>query len=956
GLVGSIGDTIGTAGLIGKFDPTSLIAGDTMLAIEASTGDPTIVLRAVGNGYVLFTADEGIFRADTTGSGVIASANDRLIANIIAWAIGQQDPQDLFTTHVNVTPVNDTPVLSGIEPLQLDYTENEGQRIITSTLSLADTDNTQLQAATIAISANFATGEDILDFTNQAGITGNYNGTSGVLTLSVAASVADYTTAIHSVTFENNSDSPSDLSRTVSVTVNDGTADSNTVTRDIAFTSVNDIPVLNALETAPLVYTENDAPIPVTDTLAVTDADNTTIASASVAITGNPATGDVLHFTNQAGITGAYNAATGVLSLNGSASLSDYQSALRSISYENTSDNPSALTRTLSFSISDGSDTGNTITRDINFTAVNDAPVLAGVEASAAAYTENNTPITVTNTLSVSDVDDALITSAEVSISGNFATADQLHFTNQSGITGSFDTGNGRLTLSGTASVADYVTALRSITYDNASDNPSALTRTVSFTINDGEDNSNSLTRDITFTAVNDAPQLSAIETAPLSYSENSPALELSKMLQVNDADDSQLQSATVSIDGNFSTGADALRFNNQAGISGSYNQTTGVLLLTGSASAAQYQTALRTVAFENTSDDPSDLTRTVSINVNDGQSDSNIVSRAITFTAINDVPILSTIEGVPAIFVENDPTLTLTDTLTINDPDNTQLLSATVSVSSNFAGLEDQLVFNNQSGISGSYNSTTGKLQLIGSASISDYENAMRSIAFENTSENPSDLTRTISFQVADGISSSHVVTRQIVFNAVNDVPLLSGIEATAIAYQENDLPVNITDNLLVADPDNLSMVSASVAITGNLDDGHDILSFTGQNGITGSYDTTAGVLQLSGNASLADYQSALRSVTYTNTSDNPLGLTRTIEFTVDDGNTSSNVVSRQIEFSTVNDSPVALSPHTAPAVYTENALPMQFAAALSLVDADNSTLGSATVSISGNLPQRRT
>ena len=42
------------------------------------------------------------------------------------------------------------------------------------------------------------------------------------------------------------------------------------------------------------------------------------------------------------------------------------------------------------------------------------------------------------------------------------------------------------LTLTGTATPADYQTALRSVTYRNTSDNPSTLTRTISFQVRDG--------------------------------------------------------------------------------------------------------------------------------------------------------------------------------------------------------------------------------------------------------------------------------------------------------------------------------------------------------------------------------------------------------------------------------------------------------------------------------------
>jgi len=152
----------------------------------------------------------------------------------------------------------------------------------------------------------------------------------------------------------------------------------------------------------------------------------------------------------------------------------------------------------------------------------------------------------------------------------------------------------------------DYQDALRSVTYVNASDNPSDLTRTVSFQINDGDDNSNIVSRDITFTAVNDAP----------------------------------LESATVSISNNFAAGEDELIFTDQPGIIGSFNAATGILTLTGAASVADYQAALTSVTFNNASDNPSLLTRTVTFEINDGDLSSNILSRDIDVISVIDLDI----------------------------------------------------------------------------------------------------------------------------------------------------------------------------------------------------------------------------------------------------------------------------------------------------------------------------
>ena len=69
--------------------------------------------------------------------------------------------------------------------------------------------------------------------------------------------------------------------------------------------------------------------------------------------------------------------------------------------------------------------------------------------------------------------------------------------------------------------------------------------------------------------------------------------------------DGGNLAGATVSISGGFRSGQDSLLFTNQGGIRGSWNGQTGVLTLSGSASIAAYQAALRSVVYANASDNP---------------------------------------------------------------------------------------------------------------------------------------------------------------------------------------------------------------------------------------------------------------------------------------------------------------------------------------------------------------
>src|SRR4029079_1617772 len=112
-------------------------------------------------------------------------------------------------------------------------------------------------------------------------------------------------------------------------------------------------PARAGIEPGPLASTENDPATPITSALTVTAAGNTTGATVTIG-TGLASPEDVLSFANQLGITGSYDAASGVLTLSESASAADYQTALRAVRYSNTSENPSTLTRAVIFQVRAG--------------------------------------------------------------------------------------------------------------------------------------------------------------------------------------------------------------------------------------------------------------------------------------------------------------------------------------------------------------------------------------------------------------------------------------------------------------------------------------------------------------------------------------------------------------------------------------------------------------------------
>ncbi len=639
-----------------------------------------------------------------------------------------------------VTPFN-PPVLTPTSAA-LSYTENDASTTIDSALTVTDADSPNLTGGSVSITAGFANGQDVLGFTTQNGISGNYDANTGVLTLTGATTVANYQTALRSVTYANTSDNPSTATRTITFLASDGTL-SGTATRDITITALNDPPDLDITGTT-LSYVENQAPTPVDDAIVVTDPDSANLTGATISISANFAGAqDSLDFTTVGGITGSYDSGTGVLTLSGTASVADYQAALRSVTYFNASEDPSTFTRTVTIVCSDGIDSGST-SRQISVTSVNDSPALT-VNSTAQSYTENGAPVAIDGSLLASDVDNANLVGASVAITAGFASGeDVLSFANQGPISGSYDGGTGVLTLSGTATLAQYRAALRSVTYANTSENPSSATRTITFTGDDGAaaNRFGSASRALNVTPVNDAPVVTTTG-APLAYTENAGATLIDSALTLADVDNANLASATVSISTGHAAGEDVLGFANQGAISGGYNSGSGVLTLSGSATLAEYQAALRSVTYANTSDDPSTTTRSITFAVNDGGA-AGSSSRSIVITAVNDPPTLTAIPNPAAILEDSGlQTINLTG---IGTGGETQTLNVT-AMSDNTALIPHPSV---------SYTSPSAT----GSLTFTPVSNAFGSA--------------NITVTVNDGGASNTTVQRMftVTVTAVNDVP----------------------------------------------------------------------------------------------------------------------------------------------------------------------------------------
>ena len=453
--------------------------------------------------------------------------------------------------------------------------------------------------------------------------------------------------------------------------------------------------------------------------------------------------------------------------------------------------------------------------------------------------------------------------------SGTFQSGDTLNFINQNGITGSYS--GGVLTLSGNATVAQYQTALQSVAFSTTSTNTTA--RAISFVALDEALASNVAVDQVDVSTT--LPALTASGTTnTFTVGESAVAVD-SGLTGSPSASDLTGATATIS-SGTFQSG-DMLSFTNQNGITSSYSG--GVLTLTGDATVAQYQAALRSLMFSTTS--TIGTNRTISVVAVDGTLDS---SPAIEQVNVLLVPPVVTASGTTNAYLVGSAGVAVDLGLTIS-PYDVDLTGATVTISSATLQPGDVLNFTNQNGISGVYSG--GVLTLSGNATIVQYQAALRSVTFSSTST--SLASRSIAIVAIDSTLVSNVAAESV--SVVRSLVTPSG---SVVTYTDGASAVYTDSGITVSSADSTLSGAVATISAGTLGAG-DLLSFTSPagSGITSAY--AGGVLTLSGIATVAQYQAALRSVMFSNVT-NASVAARSISIVTIDGGLASNRAAEQV------------------------------------------------------------
>ena len=304
-------------------------------------------------------------------------------------------------------------------------------------VSITDPDSTTIQSATITIAINRQSGDALSAGALPPGITASsYNSFTGVITLSGAASLADYQTALRQVVFDTTSLSTAD--RIIQVTVNDGTFDSNvgTTYMHVVLPPPNVPPVLdldanNSTTTGAnylTVFTDGGPAVAVVDTdVSVIDNDSPTLASATVTLTNGDPLGSLTFNGAPPGGISVFGSGTHQITLTGAASAADYQTALQQITFNNTDTNPSTETRVIDIVVNDGASNSNTAQALIQVEVVNNSAPVLDLDADDSsgsfqstfrnAFTENGAPVPIADVdTSITDADSSTLLSATITL------------------------------------------------------------------------------------------------------------------------------------------------------------------------------------------------------------------------------------------------------------------------------------------------------------------------------------------------------------------------------------------------------------------------------------------------------------------------------------------------------------------------------------------------------------
>ena len=898
------------------FNTLKYTTGET----RPTSDTPSIALRAWDNTGVT-TGLSSMYAQDTTkesstnafSSGIVNATQEVISVNdLTVITISTTDEGLIFVTEF----VEDAPYTRIVDP---------------SALALSDSDHARLESITVALNETLDANSEIIDIIPQTdipfGIEINsslvtvtmddkvyhfqlvyetYAGEDGPATSSLIIMAAPgspnveiegYQALLSQIVYMNTHPEPHNDTRVIVFYVNDSEDVNNLAhaivtvrlraeNHPVLVTGVDDIP-----------YTEGDpSPVPlVSPTLNLTDRDHNQyffISSATFTFTVLPSSAleslsvnlSVLAPTSS--IQQSYNPMEGALTITGTAPIGDYQSLLRTAVYHNTEEEPRPGMQQVQIVVTDANGLHSRMENiTIFITVINDQAPVVSAPVEPYTFLEESLFVLLSDiTVSDSDSGDFLLHSFTAQILNPFDEEEEELTAQPFGpVSVGFD--NFTLTLNGPASISDFQQVLNTVRYSNRAEEPNSDPRMIELLAEDDDFVSDSVIILVDFSLVNDRPKIDL--NGPLvpdidimvNYIEGSGPQPIVDplMLTVVDVDHEYLTNVTVELTNPLDAPQEVLQANASGNITVEFDRTTGTLSLQGIASIAEYESALRSVTYNNLKampGFPATDPRIVIFTAYDGDRSSLPATSTVTFESVNDPPSFD-LNGdrfghnFMTLFVEEGTAVSLTDpNATLIDVDNTSLASVSITIT-NLLDEDFEFLFlaedfsTNTSSASFSFENST--LLITGLGEVSQFQEAVRSVVYQNLADEPDFTPRVIAFVANDGLLDSLTFNTTVSLQPVNDpprlqiaselvdfeeLPLLDPSQSndsniTNASSQQTDIPyspssffTSFVENsdavrlvnpvaVVVQDDDDSFLVTITVSVDGVLDEGFEAVFF---------------------------------------------------------------------------------------------------------------------------------
>ncbi|PKK88876.1 MAG: hypothetical protein CVV64_16965, partial [Candidatus Wallbacteria bacterium HGW-Wallbacteria-1] len=446
----------------------------------------------------------------------------------------------------------------------------------------------------------------------------------------------------------------------------------------------------------------------------------------------------------------------------------------------------------------------------------------------------------------------------------------------------------------------------------------------------------------------NTSPVLS-IDDASLSYTENSIVKQIDSAAVITDADgDADWNGGTLEIQitasneaadtiyipdnlvGTINTSGTNLL--NGATVIGTLSSAEGTvsngtkltITFNGNATNALIQQVVRGIHYYNGSDNPGTANRTVTLKATDKNAGTATDTRTIVITAVNDNPAVSSLPASVTVLEDTASDLNLS-ALSFTDADSgagSVVLALTAGAGTMTASSGGSVTIGG---------SGTATLSLTGTAAnIDTYLNTATNIKYTGASNANGAAATTLTLTANDGGNTGagggtdvSLGTVNVNITAVNDPPVITALGGDLATCHAGSGPVLLDQgsgagaNALVSDPDGAADFNGgnlTVTITAGGDSAEDILSLDTSATVTLSGTTAGSNVSVGGsiigtlgntiaagsslvinfttaNATPANVQTLIRSITYSNNdSSSPTLTSRTARVVLNDGDGTAN------------------------------------------------------------------